>query len=294
MSGMSNKKIWGVVGIIVLIFIGIFVVRGLVKDESTPVPVVEEVTVKVVKNTIGTSVEGRPIEMYSYGGGPKHIAFVGGIHGGYEWNGSLLAYTFIEHLDQNPDLVPAGVTIDVIPSANPDALHDVVGYDGPFAATDVVTDTATLESARFNSNGVDINRNFDCKWDPKSTWRSREVSGGTAAFSEPEAMAIKNYAETYNPSAVVFWHSQANAVYASQCDDGVLPETLMLMNTYADAAGYKSVSVFDSYVVTGAADDWLASIGIPAVTVELKTHESIEWEKNLAGIKAVLDYWGNK
>jgi hypothetical protein len=63
------------------------------------------------------------------------------------------------------------------------------------------------------------------------------------------------------------------------------------MNTYAKAAGYPAVDTFDSYEITGDAEGWLASINIPAITVELKTHESVEWEKNLAGIKALFKYY---
>ena len=61
------------------------------------------------------------------------------------------------------------------------------------------------------------------------------------------------------------------------------------MNTYASTGGYPAVDVFDSYDNTGDAEGWLASINIPAITVELSTHETIEWEKNLAGTKAVLN-----
>ena len=35
-------------------------------------------------------------------------------------------------------------------------------------------------------------------------------------------------------------------------------------------------------------DGWLASIGVPAITVELSSHESVDWDKNLAGVKALL------
>ena len=47
-----------------------------------------------------------------------------------------------------------------------------------------------VSSARFNADGVDLNRNFDCDWAPTGTWQNKTVSGGTAAFSEPEAAAI--------------------------------------------------------------------------------------------------------
>ncbi|MDO8601780.1 MAG: hypothetical protein Q7R62_01445, partial [bacterium] len=81
------------------------------------------------------------------------------------------------------------------------------------------------------------------------------------------------------------------AVYASECNNGILPKTLEIMNVYARAAGYRSINVFDAYKITGDAEGWLASIGIPAITVELTTHETVEWEKNLAGIKALFEYY---
>ncbi|MDO8590624.1 MAG: M14 family metallopeptidase, partial [bacterium] len=141
------------------------------------------------------------------------------------------------------------------------------------------------------ANEVDLNRNFDCKWKPKGTWRGKTVSAGSEPFSEPEARVIRDFVLKNSPEAVVFWHSQSNAVYASQCQTGILPKTLTIMNAYSKASGYPAVKEFDAYVTTGAADDWLASINIPAITVELKTHETVEWERNLAGIKALFEYY---
>jgi hypothetical protein len=165
---------------------------------------------------------------------------------------------------------------------------------GRFEISDISTSTQVLAAGRFNADGVDLNRNFDCKWQPDGTWQSKKVSAGSAAFSEPETIAIKNFVLENNPNAVVFWHSQSGNVYASQCKDGILPETLNIMNTYAKAAGYSPVKLFDAYTTTGAAEDWLASIKIPAITVELKTHNTIEWEQNLAGIKALFEYYSKK
>ena len=122
-------------------------------------------------------------------------------------------------------------------------------------------------------------------------WRGNVVSAGTAPFSEPEAQAIRDFVQVNKPTAVIFWHSQANAVYASECHMGILPETINIMNIYTKASGYLAVDSFDAYEVTGDAEGWLASIGIPAITVELKTHETIEWERNIAGIKALFAHY---
>lgn len=255
-----------------------------------PVVKVETKAPAVKVETIGVSIEGRKIQVYSYGTGKTHLAFIGGIHGGYEWNSVLLSYQLMDYLAANPDVIPSNITILVVPSANPDGIYKVTGKEGRFTSGDVTTDKVVLASARFNANGVDLNRNFDCKWQPKSTWQNKTVSAGTAPFSEPEAQAIQKFVHDYTPSAVVLWHSQANSVYASQCESGILPETLVIMNAYAKASGYAAIKAFDAYATTGAAEDWLSSINIPSITVELKTHETTEWERNLAGVKALIEY----
>jgi predicted deacylase len=287
-SSSKNKVVLGVVFLVLLLSgVGVyFYVRQA--PEVAPAPVIEKGPVKEV---IGTSVEGRVIESYTYGQGDKHLVFVGGVHGGYEWNSVLLAYQFMDYLDANPTVIPQNLTVSVIPSANPDGVFKVIGKEGRFSLADAPTDRALTAPGRFNANAVDLNRNFDCKWKPESMWQSKTVSAGTAPFSEPEAQALRDYALKYRPDAFVFWHSQANAVYASECEAGILPETLSIMNTYSKAAGYQPISSFDAYPISGDVEGWLASINIPAITVELQTHETVEWDRNLAGIQALFNYY---
>ena len=241
--------------------------------------------------TIGSSVEGRTIEAFTYGTGDTHLLLVGGIHGGYEWNSALLAYEFMDYLVADPTVVPEELTVTIIPDLNPDGTFLVTGVEGRFAFEDIPDPSIRVAEGRFNANEVDLNRNFDCKWEPESTWRGNVVSAGTEAFSEPEAAALRGWVAANNPAAAVFWHSQANNVYASECEEGVLPVTLDIMSAYAQAADYGEVPVFDAYPVTGDAEGWLASLGIPAITVELETHNDIEWERNLAGTTALFDYF---
>ena len=63
-----------------------FVLEGRGTPESQNEPSVFK------QETIGLSVEGRPIEAYTYGNGTKHLVFVGGIHGGDERDNVGLAY----------------------------------------------------------------------------------------------------------------------------------------------------------------------------------------------------------
>ncbi|MFO0719025.1 MAG: M14 family metallopeptidase [Candidatus Paceibacterota bacterium] len=262
------------------------------KEAVAPVKVEESKKEEIRREVIGKSVQGRDIESFTYGSGQKKLVLVGGIHGGYEWNSVLLAYQVMDYLEKNPAVIPSSLSISVIPSANPDAVYKVVGKEGRFEVGDVSKDENILVSARFNANQVDLNRNFDCDWKPEATWRSKKVSAGTEPFSEPESKTLQQFFVKNNPVGAVFWHSQANAVYAGDCKGVILPKTLEIMDLYANASGYVAQKTFDSYEVNGASDGWLTTIGIPTLTVELKTHESVEFDQNLLGVKALIEYYG--
>lgn len=287
----STTKIILIVFVVLAIIFGatvLFVDRG--REIPEPGPIIEKES-KPKQEIIGKSVEGREIKSYTFGNGQNHLLFVGGIHGGYEWNSVLLAYRFLDYLFDNPEAVTSNLTVTVIPNANPDGLFKVIGKEGRFSFADVKVSREDSRPGRFNANGVDLNRNFDCKWKSESMWQGNVVSAGTAPFSEPEARAIRDFVLKNKPTAAIFWHSRANAVYASECENGILPATRQIMNTFSQASGYPAVDSFDAYEITGDVEGWLASIGVPAITVELKTHDSIEWEKNLLGIQALLKYF---
>lgn len=243
------------------------------------------------ETVIGTSVEGRDIVAYSYGMGDTELLFVGGIHGGYEWNTILLAYDVMDWLDTNPDVIPENVLVTVIPVLNPDGLKKTVGTTGRFTQSDVPPSVEDTISGRFNANNVDLNRNFDCEWKPVGKWQDKEVSGGSEPFSEPESQAIKKYIETNKPSAVVVWYSSAGGVFASKCNNGILPETIAISNIYADASKYPTYKDFDFYKITGDMVNWLAGENIPAISVLLSTHKDVELERNKAGVEALLKYY---
>jgi len=242
------------------------------------------------ESVIGKSVQGRNIGAFTYGSGDKKVVFVGGIHGGYEWNTSLVAYQLMDYLDANPSAVPAGIQVVVIPVLNPDGLYKVVGTEGRFSAADVPASQSVQVAGRFNASGVDLNRNFDCDWQPSGMWQNTAVDGGTAVFSEPESSAFRDFVTTSAPTAVVGFYSAAGGVYASSCDGPVLSTTKTLTSTYANASGYTAHQSFDSYPITGDMENWLAKMKIPAISVLLTNHQDTEWDKNLAGIKALLAY----
>ncbi len=300
------------IGVVVLIIIGVgtYFFTNSLKVEKTPEVVVPEATTPTVEEPkevtqtepvavkkrdqveiIGTSADNHDITAYHYGNGEKELLFVGGIHGGYSWNTALVAYELMDYLEKNPTAVPENITVTVVPVLNPDGLQKVVGTTAKFSASDVVATNEERVEGRFNANNVDLNRNFDCKWEAKGVWQDKTVSGGTSPFSEPESKAIRDYVLKNKPTAVVAWYSAAGGVYASNCENGVLPETDTITKLYSKASGYPAYEEFDFYKITGDMVNWLALNKIPAISVLLTDHKSTEWTKNLAGVKALISHY---
>jgi len=295
MKSLFTKRFIIAVFIIAAFSAGLLVFFNL-RENNVPAPSATASPDRVQqpeKKVLGSSVEGRDINSHTFGKGKTRLVFVGGMHGGYEWNSVVLAYEFMDFLNANQEFIPENLSITVIPSVNPDGVFKIIGKEGRFGVADVPVG-GFKDAGRFNANAVDLNRNFDCKWKSKSMWRENQVSAGSRPFSEPESLAVRKFILDNKPAAVIFWHSQANSVYASKCEADILQETFDIMNAYSRASGYFASNSFDSYEITGDAADWLASLGIPAITVELKTHETIEWEKNLAGIGAIVKYYKDK
>ena len=241
------------------------------------------------ESVIGTSVDGNDIVAYHFGTGDTELLFIGGVHGGYSWNTAELGFELVDYLEANPEAVPDNVAITVIPVLNPDGLKKAVGTDGRFDAKDALAvSDATRVAGRFNADEVDLNRNFDCEWKSTGTWQSRQVSGGEAPFSEPEAAAIRDYVETYEPVAAVVWFSAEGKVYPSACGGTPSKASVELAATFATAAGYPAAAEFNAYAITGDMVNWMADQGIPAISVLLSDHKNSEWTKNKAGVEAVL------
>lgn len=240
------------------------------------------------ETVVGYSVDNRPIINYRLGNGADHIVLIGGIHGGYEWNTTILAYEILDHLSAHPHLITPNLSVHIIPSANPDGLHRIVGKMGRFEAEDVVGD---ITIGRFNANQVDLNRNWDCLWQPTSTWRSVEVSAGTEAFSEPEVDSLALLLLELQPKAVIWWHSAANAVFAGGCPESYAP-SVELGERYGTASGYPFHESFTHYAITGDASDWLATQSIPSISVELLNHTDTDFEQNRLGVTALLTHYG--
>ncbi|MFN3188605.1 MAG: M14 family metallopeptidase [Candidatus Paceibacteria bacterium] len=306
---MTNTKIlWvgiAVVAIIILLVVinfSSFSLFGPSNNELTPIdndqnfvetPMTDNEQIEIEEarpavEVIGQSADGNDISAYTFGTGTKEILLISGIHGGYSWNTSQLAYELIDHLEGTQDNLE-DVRVTVIPVLNPDGLDTTFGTTGRLNSNLVSAIPSDTVPGRFNGNSVDINRNFDCQWQASGVWQNRTVSGGSTAFSEPEAQAIRAYIEKYRPTAAIVYYSAAGGVYASNCNNGVSSGTQALLRDYGTAAGYTVHESYDYYATTGDMANWLARENIPTISVLLTNHTNTEFTKNRAGLMAVIE-----
>jgi hypothetical protein len=233
-----------------------------------------------VAMTIGRTSLGTPVEAVRFGNGPETIIFIGGLHAGFAPGTVALARQAVRYFTDNPEQIPSRATVFIIISASPDTPNNPGELPG-----------------RLNSNGVDANRNWGCRWTEHAKWRNEVVrnSGGTAPFSEPEVKSLADFIQNNDASAVVFWEARAvgGLVSPGGCYDRVEVSS-SLARTYGRAVGYR-VGDFEEVTnqeLNGDSTNWLDSVGIPAIAVLLPRYETTDWDNNLKGILAVLEAYG--
>lgn len=222
---------------------------------------------------IGHSVEGRPLEVFTFGEGPDQRMIVAGIHGGYEWNTVALADELIAWLRLNPEAIPSGVTLHILRALNPDGLARGAGYEG-----------------RANANGVDLNRNWPAHWDPEwprgGCWDFMPITAGTAPASEPETQALLGFLRGRRLTTVISYHSAALGIFP-----GGRPlhlPSVQLAQALAAVSDYHYPPVETGCLYTGNLVDWTAEHGMASVDLELHTHHATDFHLNLEILSAFL------
>ncbi len=224
---------------------------------------------------IGHSIKGNNIEVMQFGNGPVERMIVAGIHGGNEWNTTLLADELIEYLKQNPRVVPADRTLYILRLLNPDGEARGHNLDG-----------------RVNERGVDLNRNWDNKWvidwPRDGCWNYRPVSAGSEPFSEPEVVALRDFLLERKVSALINYHSAALGIFPG----GQPPEaeSVRLAEAIAAVTNYSYPPMDTGCAYTGQFADWLAARGTAAIDLELTNHTDSDFDQNLRVLNVLLKW----
>ncbi|MGD8604116.1 MAG: M14 family metallopeptidase [Anaerolineales bacterium] len=222
---------------------------------------------------IGLSAGGRPLEVFRFGLGESTRMIVAGIHGGYEWNTSALAQALIDHLSQNPSLIPEDVTLYILPVLNPDGAAR--GRDA---------------NARGNDREVDLNRNWPALWEPTGSagacWHYAGLTAGEYPASEPEVRTLMAFILEHQVETLLNYHSAALGIFPGgqppDSDSVRLAEAVSAVSPYP----YPPIDLGCRY--TGQLIDWASEQSIPSLDIELSTHSGIDWEINLRILRVFL------
>ena len=244
----------------------------IVVQTQTPF-ILENSTTRPV--TIGYSVSGRPIEVYTFGNGERQRMIVAGIHGGYEWNTIALADELIKHINENPTIIPSDVTLYILRNMNPDGDARDHGIDG-----------------RVNDHGVDLNRNFPTNWaadwDRDGCWNYGPTTGGVGPASEPETRAVMGFLQNHRVETLISYHSAALGVFPG----GEPWEELStrFAKALAKETGYPFPPIDTGCIFSGTLADYAVELGAVAVDMELSTHQSTDYKKNLKALDVLFNF----
>ena len=141
---------------------------------STAVPAVPQ------WEEFGRSVEGRSLRLMKVGDGPRHVVFVGGIHGTEPQGAAAAAQLGQAFLDAG---LGEGTTLWIVEDLNPDGR---------------------AVASRYNARDVDLNRNF-----PASNYVANDqvTHSGPEAASEPETGALVHLLQQATPTLIVVCHA---------------------------------------------------------------------------------------
>lgn len=186
----------------------------------------------VTAEVIGTTPDGRDI----YGirlGVPADKAFLifATIHAD-EYMNTPLCMEQIDTYLQNWDVVyKDGKTygeilnscnLYYIPCLNPDGMT-LVQYGAEALLTEdcreFIKSVGYSEPWTANANGVDLNRNWDCSWNPSNVEHSTRPASmyypGKKAFSEPETIAVRDWVNdnAKGLKGALSYHQKGNVIY---------------------------------------------------------------------------------
>lgn len=234
-------------------------------------------------SSIGKTIEGRDIwclRIVSSGKAAKPAALYVANHHAREHLSNEVALGLAEHLLTNktdPEIKKYLDTLDIyiIPMLNADG-----------AEYDISTGKYKWQRKNMRVNadktiGVDLNRNYDARWCKAGSSHSpySETYCGTAAFSEPETLALKKFIEARkNIKTLMSYHSYSDLLLypwagldtpLENAKDRKVFETMAAaMVSYT---GYTPQQSSDLYVATGDTTDWAyMTAGIFAFTTELE------------------------
>ncbi len=224
----------------------------------------------------------------------RHILVTASIHAREYMTTQLVmkqTSQFLKNIENYQGVLDGGTAIHVVPMINPDGVSiSQMGLDGCLEdeTRDRVLEISRLDGAKdmdsylrrwkSNSQGVDLNRNFDALWESYNDGLGRPSADhykGTAPGCEPEAAALIALTERYPFARTVSYHTQGNVIYWYFGQTGELKEaTQALANKVSAVTGYPTDANYEKLDPAGYKDWAISKKGIPSLTIEVGSETS--------------------
>lgn len=208
----------------------------------------------------------------------------------------MLMVDLLDSMDGSEDFL-----IHFVPMVNPDGVSiSQLGTKG--ILTDAVrsqvaqiaqNDGNSIENREYlrqwksNANGVDLNRNFDAKWDEYygTGYPSSGRYKGSFPGSENEAAALISLTQNYPIKKTISYHTKGNVIYWYFAQTGeLLDETERFANAISNSTGYMTDANFENLDPAGYKDWALCQMEIPSITIEVGSGETPVSEEQIDGI----------
>jgi hypothetical protein len=221
---------------------------------------------------IGTGSDGNPINVYirepCAGATDVKTVFIASSVHGSESGGQLISHELLFNED-----IPDNIRIVAVPEINKFGItfRDSNGYGG-----------------RVNSNGVNINRNFDYRWAtlPGDVGGDGNNKGPTPS-SEPETQALVNFVQSIPIDLALHYHD--NIQYVAAVGNST---PISLAQTYGNVSSTTPIRPAEGGRVfqRGSFDGWQnESLGTPALLIEMAQDQSPNIiQQHVDAVKAVL------
>lgn len=244
----------------------------------------------IEKIIIGKSVEGRNLYTLKIGKGKRNVFICGGMHA-CEWITCPVLIRWLSEICQlyissgssygrSIEELFKKTTIHILPMVNPDGIELQINGVSPYDPShnkllkinNYNTDFSKWKS---NINGVDINRNFNARWqEAKEIEKTIKIKGpyldtygGRYPESEPETQAITSYTRQENFDLILAYHTQGQEIYW-EFDDIYIEGARELGERLAKASGYSLTSPDENSSYAGYKDWFIKEFKKPGYTIE--------------------------
>ena len=243
----------------------------------TPVPTaVVQPTPTVFRSSeaIGQSAGGREIEAILVGTGDKAVVFVGALQGGVAPNTRDLVQQAADFFAANPEQVPGDVLAIFVPVLNPDGM--------------------TAEN-RPNSRGVYLGNNWDVRWsaNPHTPEGVKTGGGGSAPFSEPESVALRDLVRGRKAQVVIFYQASVPnglVIPGEGLGQATSTASLPMGKLLSDVTGFRMIRTWSDRTITGDPSDWMDREGIMSAIVLLPDKIDSDWARQREGMLAAMQF----